>query len=237
MLNEISIFVSIYEYFIHKSENSHYCKKYGIFIQRLKIVTEEAPSLKRHSPEDVLKSLRVFRAKDAIKAGVSQPTLSRLTAKGRIVRLDHGIYHHIETEVDQSNIDFIIACHRLGEDSVIGGLSALFHYVLIPQVPQQLWILIPHENRGKFPNYRIIHTKNDLTVGIEDHLDYRIVTIERAIVEAFRYASKMGYQTALTAARTALAEEKTTEEKIHKTAKDLGLWKVMVTNWEAMTTK
>ena len=193
--------------------------------------------LKRHSPDEVLRSLRVFRSIDAVKAGVSQPTLSRLAAKGRLVRLDHGIYHHIETEIDLSKIDFIIACHRLGKDSVIGGLSALFHYVLIPQVPQQVWILIPHENRGKFPNYRIMHTKNDLKIGIEDHIDYRIVTIERAIVEAFRYSTKMGYPIALTAARTALAEEKTTEEKIHKTAKELGLWKVMVANWEYMTIK
>ena len=194
-------------------------------------------SLQRHSSDEVIKSLGVFRTADAIKAGVSQPTISRLTAKGRIIRLDRGLYYHIETEIDSSKIDFIIACHRLGDDSIIGGLTALFHYVLIPQVPQQIWVLIPHVNRGKFPNYRIIHTKHSPKIGVEDHGTYRIVTIERAIIEAFKYASKMGYQTALTAARTALAEKKTTEEKIHKTAKKLGLWKVMVKNWEAITTK
>lgn len=198
-------------------------------------MSEEASILKRHSAEDVLKSLRVFRTIDAVRAGISQSTVSRLAAKGRVVRLDYGIYHHIDTEIDESKLDFIVACHRLGNDSVIGGLSALFDYVLIPQVPQQIWILIPNENRGKFSKYRIIHTKNDLSIAIEDHRDYRIVTVERAIVEAFRYASKIGYQTALVAARRALAEGKTTEEKIYQTAMDLGLWKVMIPHWEAMT--
>ena len=198
-------------------------------------MSEESLILKRHSAEDVLKSLRVFRTIEAVQSGVSQSTVSRLLAQGRLVKLDYGIYHHVDTEIDDGKIDFIVACHRLGDDSVIGGLSALFEYVLIPQVPQQIWILIPHENRGKFANYRIIHTKNDLSVAIEDHQDYRIVTIERAIVEAFRYASKVGYQTALVAARRALAEKKTTEEKIYQAAVDLGLWKVMIPHWEAIT--
>ena len=220
---------------MHKHEISIYLDKYGKVSHKESSVSEEAPILKRHSAEEVLKSLRVFRTIDAVKAGVSQSTVSRLVAKGRVVKLDYGIYHHLDTEIDDSKLDFIVACHRLGDDSVIGGLSALFDYVLIPQVPQQIWILIPNENRGKFANYRIIHTKNDLSVAIEDHHDYRIVTVERAIVEAFRYASKIGYPTALVAARRALAERKTTEEKIYQTAMDLGLWKVMIPQWEAMT--
>lgn len=220
---------------MHRHEKSIFCQKYGKASHKDSSVSEEAQILKRHTPEEVLKSRRVFRTIDAVKAGIAQSTVSRLVAKGRVVKLDYGIYRHRDTVIDESKLDFIVACHRLGNDSVIGGISALFDYVLIPQVPQQIWILIPHENRGKYANYRIIHTKNDLNVAIEDHQDYRIVTIERAIVEAFRYASKIGYQIALVAARTALAEQKTTEEKIYQTAMDLGLWNVMIPHWEAIT--
>jgi formylmethanofuran dehydrogenase subunit A len=64
-----------------------------------------------------------------------------------------------------------------------------------------------------------------------------MVTIERAIIEAFRYSTKMGYQTALTAARTALKERKTSEKRLNETARQLGLWSVMIKNWEAITTE
>lgn len=189
------------------------------------------------TPEDALRKLGVFRTADAIAAGVSQPTVSRLAMKGAIIRLDHGLYCQRDTEIDLAAIDFITACARTGPDSVIGGLSALFHYVLIPQVPQQIWVLLPHRNRNKFPQYRIMRTNHDPKVGVDDEGTYRIVTVERAIVEAFKYASKLGYQTALTAARTALSEGKTSEEKLHEIATSLGLWPVMVKNWEAITTK
>jgi len=191
----------------------------------------------KERPEDVLRGLGVFRTADAINSGISQPTVSRLAMKGILIRLEHGLYHHKDADIDPCILDFCIACTRLGADSVIGGLTALFHYVLIPQVPQQTWVMVPHKNQGKFPQYRIIHTKHDPKVGVEDHGLYRIVTIERAIIEAFRYSTKMGYQTALTAARTALQEGKTSEKKLHETAKQLGLWQVMVKNWEAITTK
>ena len=201
-------------------------------------MSEKAKSFQeRLSPEETLRKLGVFRTSDAIDAGVSQPTVSRLTMKGVLVRLDHGLYHHRDTEIDLAVIDFITACARTGPDSVIGGLSALFHYGLIPQVPQQIWVILPHANRNKFSQYRIMRTKHNPKVGVDDEGTYRIVTVERAIVEAFKYASKLGYQTALTAARTALSESKTSEKKLHKTATDLGLWRVMVKNWEAITTK
>ena len=195
----------------------------------------ERDDKKRQS--DVLRSLGVFRTADAVNSGISQPTVSRLAKKGILVRLEHGLYHHKDADIDPNVLDFCVACTRLGTDSVIGGLTALFHYVLIPQVPQQTWVMVPHKNQGKFPQYRLIHTKHDPKIGVEDHGSYRIVTIERAIVEAFRYSTKMGYQTALTAARTALKEGKTSEKKLHETAKQLGLWSVMVKNWEAITTK
>jgi predicted transcriptional regulator of viral defense system len=195
------------------------------------------PIRDQQSPEETLRKLGVFRTADAIDAGVSQPTVSRLAMRGILIRLDHGLYHHRDTEIDLAAIDFITACARTGPDSVVGGLSALFHYGLIPQVPQQIWVLLPHTNRNKFPQYRIMRTNHDPKVGVNNEGTYRIVTIERSIVEAFKYASKLGYQTALTAARTALSEGKTSEEKMYETAKDLGLWPVMVRNWEAITTK
>ena len=186
--------------------------------------------------DQTLRRLGIFRTIDAIHAGVSQPTVSRLTEKGTLIRLEHGLYHHRDTKIDPATQDFAIACKRLGPNAVIGGLTALFYYGLITQVPNQTWVILPHTNRGKFPQYRVIHTKHKPKVAVADEGLYRIVTVERAIIEAFQYATKMGSQTSLTAVRIALRERKTTEKKLHETAKQLGLWKMMVRHWEAITT-
>jgi predicted transcriptional regulator of viral defense system len=201
-------------------------------------MTQEVQKLRQKiGADEVLRGLGVFRTADAIHSGVSQPTVSRLAMNGILIRLEHGFYHHKDADIDPSTLDFTVACIRLGPDSVIGGLTALFYYFLIPQVPQQTWVMVPHKNQGKFPQYRIIHTKQDPNIGVESHGLYRIVTLERAVIEAFRYATKLGYQTALTAARSAIQERKTTEKKLHDMAKQLGLWQVMVKNWDAITTK
>ncbi|MBI2602694.1 MAG: type IV toxin-antitoxin system AbiEi family antitoxin domain-containing protein [Deltaproteobacteria bacterium] len=53
---------------------------------------------------------RDFRTGDAIAAGVSQPTLSRLAAVGTITRLEYGLYSHPAVDLDLSELDFAIAC-------------------------------------------------------------------------------------------------------------------------------
>lgn len=97
--------------------------------------------------------------------------------------------------------------------------------------------MVPNSNRGTYPNYRILRTKHDPKIEIENHKTWRMVNVERSILEAFAYSTKIGYQTALTAARSALVEEKTTEDKLHKAAKRLDLWPLMTRHWEAITTK
>lgn len=186
--------------------------------------------------DDVLKALGIFRTADAVAKGISQPTLSRMAKEGTIERLEHGIFMHRDFAKPE-HVEFIVACLRTGPDSVIGGLTALFYYVLADQVPTQTWVMVPNSNRGTYPNYRILRTKHDPKVEVDDFGTWRIVTLERSIVEAFAYATKIGYLTALTAARTAIAEEKTTDTKLHMAAKNLGLWPLMTKHWEAITTK
>lgn len=185
--------------------------------------------------ERVLLRLGVFRTADAEIAGVSQSTVSRLAARGALVRLAHGIYHHRDADVDPATVEFTVACLRLGPDAVISGLSALFHYVLVEQVPTQVWVLVPHSNRGKFPDYRVIRTKHDPKIAVVDLGSYRMATPERAVVEAFAYATKMGLATAIAAGRTGLREGKLTQKSLWDTAEALGRVGVLRDHWEALT--
>ena len=187
-------------------------------------------------PGSVLRGLGVFRTADAERHGVSQPTVSRLAANGTLVRLGWGIYHHRDADVDVATVDYAVATLRFGPDAVIGGLTALFHYVLIEQVPQQVWVMVPQSVRGRVPPlFRLLRTKHDPKVAVVDHGSYRLATAERAVVEAFCYATKIGLATAVAAGRTALREGKATEKSLWEIAEALGRQNVLRQHWEALT--
>ena len=180
-----------------------------------------------------LKQLGVFTLMQAEKSGVSQQDISKLVKTGRLKRVSRGIYLHPDAEIGQS-VGFQIACAKFGPEAAIGGLTALFHYNLVEQVPGQTWVLVPPEKRSTERGYRLIRTKTVLDRGIIAKDGYKIVTIERAILEGLKLATKIGERTALIAARTAIAKRQTSEAKLGKAAKDLGLQSVLVRFFEAI---
>ena len=136
--------------------------------------------------------------------------------------MEWGIYLHPKANIPRE-IDFQIAYKKFGPNSAIGGLTALFHYNLAEQVPKQTWVLVPPEKRVSSRKFRIIRTKTPLNIGIIEGNGYRIVSIERAIVEAFKLSSKMGERTAIHVCRVAIQQRQTTLKKIGMMAKELGL--------------
>ena len=196
-------------------------------------VARGRPSQKAKHLEKLLR-LGVFHQKEAVRAGVSAPTLSRLVQEGRILRLDQDIYRHPEADIDADTEDFVVACMKFGPHSVIGGATALFHYHLIDQAPAQIWVLVPPSKLSRTKLYRCLRTKTDLTIGVEDHGRYRITTIERSIIEAFRYASKLGLEMAIKAAKFGISQQLTTPVKIARQARALGLESTISKYWEIL---
>ena len=172
--------------------------------------------------------------KDALKAGLSQATFMRMVAKDEILKIGRGLYLHPESHLDPTVRDFAVACAKMGKKAAIGGMTALFHYGLIEQVPTRIWVLVPIHKKTKDPFYRCIRTRSPFTIGIEDRGTYKIANVERSIVEAFRYQTKLGLRTAVQAAKRALKDELTTEEKIFKVAKELKYESHLHRYWEAV---
>jgi predicted transcriptional regulator of viral defense system len=154
--------------------------------------------------------------------------------EGKITRLAPGLYCHPDFRIDPAELDFAVVGALFGPKSVIGGMTALFHYQLIEQVPSQIWMMVPQSTRSGNRLYRLVRTQTEPTVGVEDRGLYRITNLERTLVEALRYSSKIGLRTALRATRTALAERRTTLEKIMRQARALGLARVVERHWEAL---
>ena len=172
--------------------------------------------------EAQLKKLGPFTLAEAKQIGISHQELSILVKEEKVNRMEWGIYLHPKANIPRE-IDFQIAYKKFGPNSAIGGLTALFHYNLAEQVPKQTWVLVPPEKRVSSRKFRIIRTKTPLNMGIIEGNGYRIVSIERAIVEAFKLSSKMGERTAIHACRVAIQQRQTTLKKIGMMAKELGL--------------
>jgi predicted transcriptional regulator of viral defense system len=169
-----------------------------------------------------IKKLGLLTTAQAEKLGINRPELSRLVKSGMLLRVGRGIYLH-RTVDTSSDIGFRIACSKFGPKAVIGGLSALFYYNLIEQVPQQTWLIVSPDTRTKDKSYRLMRTKAPLDVGVIKKNGFKIVTVERALVEALKFASKIGDRTAIGAVRKAIAQKMTNEAKLGRVADELGL--------------
>lgn len=176
--------------------------------------------------EKKLKKLGIFNLLQAEDIGLSQQELSRLVVAEKIKRVSRGIYLHPEADLD-ADVGFQIACAQFGPKAAIGGLSALFHYDLVEQVPGHTWIIVSTERKTRKSGYKLIRTKVSLDKGIVIENGYRIVSLERAILEGLKFITKIGERTAVKAARDALAKRLTTELKLGKAAKELGLESVL----------
>lgn len=83
--------------------------------------------------------------------------------------------------------------------------------------------MVPAEKRTREKGYKLIRTKTRLDKQIVDEKGYRIVTVERTVLEALKFITKIGERTALKAAREALVTRRTAEAKLTKAAKELEL--------------
>jgi predicted transcriptional regulator of viral defense system len=181
-----------------------------------------------------LKKIGVFTRSQAEVIGVSHQSLSRLVEEEKIVRVGRGMYLHSECDLGR-DIDYQVACTKFGPASVIGGITALFHYNLVDQIPGQVWVLVPPRQTTHTRLYRLIRTKIHLDCWFIKAKGYRIVTVERAVLEGLKMAKKIGERTAVQAARVALTTGQTTIGKLGRAAKDLGLDSVLTKYFEVIT--
>ena len=175
--------------------------------------------------KQIIRKKGVFSLRELSEFGLSQQDVSRLVAKNHLTRIGRGMYSHPNASLGTES-DFHLAALKFGRDSAIGGLSALFHYNLCEQVPSEVWVVVPPEKRTSVLGYRLMRTKTPLDRGIVNEKQFRIVSVERAVLESLKFITKIGERTVLKAARVAIASGQTTELKIARAARDLGLEEV-----------
>ena len=187
--------------------------------------------------ESLIKKLEKRGPFRASETRLERYVLSNLVKEKKIIRLSHGIYIHPNSPVDHRYLDFAEAAVRFGKNSAIAGLTALFHYNLIEEVPNQIWVLVKSQinHRNDNSRYRLIRTKSSFKSGIKKHDFFQITNLERTLIESRRYSSKIGLSTGISACRKALNNGMTTEKKMANMADKLNLFSTFTKNWEAIT--
>ena len=184
-----------------------------------------------------LKLIGLFKPDEAQKKiGISQSTLSRWAKQGIIRHVSRGLYIHPQSSVLPEYLDFAIACSHFGFKSAIGGLSALFYYGLTEQAPEQVWVIIPSYRKyeSRYKKYKCLRTHTSLTVGIDKKKHFRITNVERTLIEAMKFATKIGQRTAISSARKALRDGLTTEKKLVQISSRLKMKNILEKYWESI---
>jgi predicted transcriptional regulator of viral defense system len=179
--------------------------------------------------------MALFHLKDVYNLNISRAQFASLLKSGEVFRIAHDFYRHVTLELDPVEESFAAACAHFGGKGVIGGLSALAYYNLAEQVPSRIWVLVPYPYKATSKTLRPIRTKSSLETSVVSKRYFRIVSLERAVVEAFRYSTKIGLETAVRAARSAFSRKETTPTKLLKVAKELGMERFVIRHWEAIT--
>jgi len=182
-----------------------------------------------------LKTKGILKTKELLKYNISESTLSRLVKNGKLERLSKGFYVHPEsTAIKLEEFDYIFACTKFGKKSVIGGITALYHYGLIDKVPTQTWVIVKKGIRTKDKRFKLINVKKIINEGVIDNLNYKITTIERTIVDAFVYSNRIGLRTAIEVITKAINKKMSSIDKITAIAKKTKQEKALIKNWESI---
>ena len=184
-----------------------------------------------------LQSMGLFKPDDfQKKIGISQSTLSRWVDKGFIKHVSRGLYIHPQSSVLPEHLDFAIACSHFGFKSAIGGLSALFYYGLIEQAPEQVWFIVPFARKDESTQrkYKCLRTHTSLRIGIDKKKYLKITNVERTLLEAMKFATKIGQRIVISSARKAFKEGLTTEKKLAQMSSRLKMKNILQKYWEAI---
>jgi predicted transcriptional regulator of viral defense system len=165
----------------------------------------------------VAKARGIARARDFKAAGIPLTYLKRLTDSGELVRLGRGLYQ----DPDRAGEDI---AHNLAEaaravpNGVVSLASALRHHGLTTQLPNAVWMTIPHNARTPKVDGLALEivraTGAVLTAGVEhvpvEGVEVPIYGVAKTVADCFKHRRHIGEDVAIEALRDALRQRKTT---------------------------
>ena len=167
----------------------------------------------------------IARARDFTAAGIPLVYLKRLTDSGELTRLSRGLYQDPE-RVGENVAHDLAEAARLVPNGVVSLLSALRHHALTTQLPNAVWMTIPHKARTPGflqPRIEIVRASAEvLTAGVEhvhvEGVDVPIYGVAKTVADCFKHRRHVGEDVAIEGLRDALLQGKTNASELMRYA-------------------
>ena len=173
----------------------------------------------------VVRARGIARAQDFKAAGIPLVYLKRMTDAGDLVRLGRGLYQDSERAGEDVAHDLAEAA-RIVPNGVISLVSALRHHELTTQLPNAVWMTIPHKARtphAEGVRFEIVRASGEvLTAGVE-HVQIEgvmvpVYCVSKTVADCFKHRRHVGEDLAIEALRDALRQKKTTPCELRRFA-------------------
>lgn len=177
----------------------------------------------RELARSLLGSGRMMRLSELRAAGVTAPTLARMTADGEALRLGRGIYQASHADMGMQH-DLAQVALRAPK-AVICLVSALAFHGLTDQLSGKVWIAIgakDWEPVVDFPPIKVVRFAGRLLEqGVETHeiegVPVRVFGVAKTVADCFRFRSTVGITVALEGLQEALRQRKASPAELMQT--------------------
>jgi len=167
------------------------------------------------------RSRGIARARDYKAAGIPLVYVKRLTDSGELVRLGRGLYQDPE-RVGEDIAHNLAEAARAVPNGVVSLISALRYHGLTTQLPQAVWMTIPHRARtpkaSGMPLEIVRATGEVMTAGVEhvqiEGVDVPIYGAAKTIADCFKHRRHVGEDVAIEALREAMRQRKATVSEL-----------------------
>ena len=147
----------------------------------------------------------MFRAGEAIKAGVHPRTLYAMRDKGVIERIGRGMYRFADL-APLGNPDLATVALKIPK-GVICLISALAYHELTTEIPHEIYLALPRgaePPRLDFPPLRVFWFSGPAFEGgigqhVVDGIALKVYSPEKILADCFKYRNKIGLDVVLEA--------------------------------------
>jgi len=173
----------------------------------------------------------VLRSRDAVAAGVSRTALSRLVARGDLVRVGRGIYQLS----DRPRVDPLAILAAAHPTMVVCLTSALAMHGLTTQSPRQVWMALGNKAavpRIEYPPVQVVRMNEaNLQEGVLEKVIHgvsvRVTSPARTVADCFKFRRRVGLDLAIEALRSAWESRIVTMDELWQAAEQTRMANVM----------
>ncbi len=182
----------------------------------------------------------IIRTKDALKAGIQPRTLYKLRDEGVIEVLSKGLFK-LSSHNSISELDIVTIALKY-PNAVICLISALSFYGITTQIPHTVYIALKkgaETPRIDYPPISVHRFSGEnYSIGILektiDGVNIKIYSIEKTLVDCFKFRNKIGLNTAIEALKLYKANYKPDIKKLLEYAKVCRVYNVIKPYMEAI---